>query len=222
MKAKIRNYFITGLVVLLPIVITLNILFISIKFVDNILGRYINPLLERNFGISIFGLGFLAVIILIFITGVLTANVFIKRVLPFVERVFLRFPLVSQIYPSIKQLVKFLFSKEKVAFKKVVLFEYPRKGVYTLGFVTNEFYSESAKGAESDIVCVYISSAPNPITGFFVMLPKNDVIFLDISIEEAFKMIVSGGVLMQNDFLKNKLNFEEINKGAGVSHKVKP
>ncbi|MFH1459176.1 MAG: DUF502 domain-containing protein [Candidatus Omnitrophota bacterium] len=211
MKAKIRRYFITGLVVLLPVSITIYIITASIKFIDNILGRFINHYLEAFFGFSFFGVGILAVVLLIFFAGILTANVFIKKIVPYIERLFLRVPLVYQIYPAIKQLVKFLFSEDKLAFKKVVLFEYPRKNVFTIGFITNEFKQQNLNGQTMDAVCVYISSAPNPITGFFVIVPKQDVTVLDISIEEAFKIIVSGGVLMEQDALKtSKLTHQDI------------
>lgn len=205
LKAKLRRYFITGVVVLLPVFITINILAIAIRFADNLLGRFINPFIEQKFGVSFFGLGLLAVVLLIFFTGVLAANVFIKRIIPFFERFFMRIPLVYRIYPSVKQLVKFLFSDGKMAFKKVVFFEYPRKNVYTLGFLTNEFSLKQANGQVFDTVCVYISSAPNPITGFFVIVPKKDVTILDISIEDAIKIVISGGVLMQKDLLVNAI-----------------
>ncbi len=208
LKRKIRRYFIAGIVVLLPVFITINILSITVRFLDNLLGRFIRPYIESAYGRSFFGLGLLAIIIIIFFTGVLATNVFIKRVMPFFERLFMRIPLVYQIYPSIKQLVKFLFSEDKLHFKKVVLFEYPRKDVFTLGFITNEFKSESIAGADQDTVCVYISSAPNPITGFFVIVPKRDVKVLNISIEDAFKIIISGGVLMQKDLLAQKLDLK--------------
>ena len=102
--------------------------------------------------------------------------------------------------------MKFLFSEQEMAFKKVVLFEYPRKNIYTLGFLTNEFPQQKVKDQVIDTVCVYISSAPNPITGFFVIVPKSDVTVLDMSIEEAFKIIVSGGVLMNPDVFKTKIS----------------
>ena len=209
MKKKIRRYFITGIVVLLPIVITINILFITVRFADNILGKYINPYLMQTFGQSFFGLGLLAVIILIFVAGILGANVFIKRILPFLERWFLRIPLVPQIYPSIKQLVSFLFSDQRVAFKKVVLFEYPHQNTFTIGFVTNEFSNSDGDKSVPDSVCIYVSSAPNPITGFLVIVPKKDVTYLDMSIEEAFKIIISGGVLLKGEMLKGKLKFKD-------------
>ncbi len=208
-KTKIRRYLIAGIVVLLPLFLTINILSITVRFLDNLLGRFIRPYIETTYGMSFFGLGLVAIIIIIFFTGILATNVFVKKIMPFFERVFLRIPFVYQIYPSIKQLVKFLFSEEKVNFKKVVLFEYPRKDVFTLGFITNEFKSESIAGTDMETVCVYISSAPNPITGFFVILPKRDVTVLDISIEDAFKIIISGGVLMPKELLAPKLDLKK-------------
>ncbi len=209
LKTKIRRYFIAGIVVLLPVFITINILSLTVRFLDNLLGRFIRPYVESAFGRSFFGLGLLAITAIIFFTGILATNVFVKRVMPFFERLFMRIPLVYQIYPSIKQLVKFLFSEDKLHFKKVVLFEYPRKDVFTLGFITNEFKSESIAGKGQDTVCVYISSAPNPVTGFFVIMPKRDVTVLDMSIEDAFKIIISGGVLMQKDSLTHKLDLKK-------------
>lgn len=209
LKTKIRRYFIAGIVVLLPLFITINFLAITVRFLDNLLGRFIRPYIETTFGHSFFGLGLIAITIIIFFTGILATNVFIKKVMPFFERLFLRIPFVYQIYPSVKQLVKFLFSEDKLHFKKVVLFEYPKKDVFTLGFITNEFQSESISGSELDTVCVYISSAPNPITGFFVIMPKKEVAVLDISIEDAFKIIISGGVLMPKDLLAKKLDLKK-------------
>jgi len=213
-KTKLRRYMVTGIVVLLPVFITINILSVAIRFLDNLLGRYIypyiNPYIKDTFGVSIFGVGILAISVLIFISGILATNVLVKKIIPFIERLFMRIPLVYQIYPSVKKLVKFLFSEEKIAFKKVVLFEYPKKNVFTLGFVTNEFVHKNTNGDEINTVCVYISSAPNPITGFFVMVPKKDVVFLDISIEEAFKIIISGGVLMRDDVLGDKIKLARL------------
>ena len=209
LKIRIRRYFIAGIVVLLPLFITIKIFSITVVFLDNLLGKFIRPFIETTYGRSFFGLGLIAIVIIIFFTGILATNVFLKKIMPFFERLFLRIPFVYQIYPSIKQLVTFLFSEEKLHFKKVVLFEYPRKDVFTLGFITNEFKSESVAGADLDTVCVYISSAPNPITGFFVIVPKKDVTVLDITIEDAFKIIISGGVLMPKDLLANKINLRK-------------
>ncbi|MBU0633492.1 MAG: DUF502 domain-containing protein [Candidatus Omnitrophica bacterium] len=205
MKSHLRRYFITGIVVLLPVFITINVLVAVVRFLDNLLGRYLNPYFVKIFGNPFFGVGILASLILIIITGILTTNVFIKKIMPYFERLFLRIPLVCQIYPSVKQLVKFLFSENRIAFKKVVLFEYPRRNVYTLGFVTNEFDICLDKNEKTRGVCIYISSAPNPITGFFVIVPKAEVTFLDMSIEEAVKIIISGGVLMSEELINKKI-----------------
>jgi len=201
MKTRLRRYFIAGIVVLLPLFITINILALTIRFLDNLLGRYINPIFQNAYGTSFFGLGLIAIVILIFFTGILATNVFFKKIMPYFERLFLRVPFVYQIYPSVKQLVKFLFSDEKLAFKKVVLFEYPKEDVYTMGFLTNEFAEQTIGDKTMDTVCIYISSAPNPITGFFIIVPKKDVVVLDITVEEAIKIIISGGVLMDEAVL---------------------
>ncbi|MFH1062636.1 MAG: DUF502 domain-containing protein [Candidatus Omnitrophota bacterium] len=208
MKTRIRRYFIAGIVVLLPLFITVNILSLTIRFFDNLLGKYINPYLQNAYGTSFFGLGLIAIVLLIFFTGILATNVFIKKIMPYFENFFLRIPFVYQIYPSVKQLVKFLFSDDKLAFKKVVLFEYPRDDVYTMGFLTNEFFDQTIGDKTMDTVCVYISSAPNPITGFFVIVPKKDIIVLDISVEEAIKIIISGGVLMKGNILSKDNQYQ--------------
>ncbi len=214
LKKKLRRYFFAGLIVLLPVFLTINILFLTIRFFDNLFGKFINTWLRETFGISFFGIGLLAIIGLIFLAGMLTTNVLLNRIVPVVERFFIRVPLVSQIYPSLKQLVRFLFSEEKIAFKQVVIFEYPRAGVFTMGFITNEFPLTAPDGNSETAVSVYISSAPNPVTGFFVIVPKRSVTLLEMSIEEAFKIIISGGVLIRSGIKRgNSLNERE-EKGA--------
>ncbi len=215
MKTRIKRYFVAGIVVLLPLFITINILALTIKFFDNLLGRYINPFLQNTYGTSFFGLGLVAIVVLIFFAGILATNVFIKKIMPYFENLFLRIPFVYQIYPSVKQLVKFLFSDEKLAFKKVVLFEYPNDGIYTMGFMTNEFSDQTIGDKTMDTVCIYISSAPNPITGFFVIVPKKDVVVLDITVEEAIKIIISGGVLMDKNVL-SKNNAPQIQQEENI------
>jgi uncharacterized membrane protein len=204
MKTRIKRYFITGIVVILPVFITVYTLAFTIRFLDGLLGKYINPYFQQYFGTSFFGIGLIAITVLIFLTGVMATSVFVKRIMPYFENVFLRIPLVYQIYPAVKQLVKFLFSDETLSFKKVVLIEFPYKGIYTIAFVTNEFSNQQLGDQTMDTVCVYISSTPNPITGFFVILPRRDVTFVDMSVDEAIKIIISGGVLMREDIMRKK------------------
>jgi len=209
-NTKIRRNFITGIIVLLPIIITINVLFLMVRFADNILGRYINPYVVNFLGFPIFGLGLLTILILIFVTGFFTTNVFFKNVMPYFEALLLRIPFFYQIYPSVKQLVQFVFSEEKLAFKKVVIFEYPKVGVFSMGYVTNNFTSEDAQGHKVDMVVVLVPTVPNPVTGVFVIVPKDAVKMLDLSIEESFKIIISGGVLMQGALLNGKIPPEKL------------
>ena len=106
-----------------------------------------------------------------------------------------RFPLVRHIYPSVKQIIVFLFASQRQAFKKVVLVEYPRCGIWSLGFVTNEGFKEAKDKTGQDLLNIFIPSSPGPLTGFFVIIPRQEVLFLEISIEEAIKLLVSGGLL---------------------------
>lgn len=192
---KIRRYFFSGIALILPIVITIYILAAVFRFADGLLGRYINYYLKKQFGYNIPGLGLLIFILVIFITGFVAANFLGKKILHLLERWFLKIPLVSKIYPHIKQFVDIVLDKEKSALKKVVLVEYPRRGVYSLGFITNEGILEIEKKTGSGIITVLIPSVPNPYSGFFFFFKKEEVIYLDMSVEDAIKLVVSGGVL---------------------------
>lgn len=195
LKAKLYRYFIAGLIVTLPVVITCYILFIFFRFADGILGRFLNRFLKETLGYSIPGLGLIIALLFILIIGIITRRFFGKRLFPLLERWFLRLPFVKVIYPSAKQMVVFLFSKEKIAFKKVVMIEYPRKGAYSIGFITNEGMEETNRKVGKEMMSVFIAGSPGPFTGYFVLVPKEDIIFLDMSVEEAIKLIVSAGII---------------------------
>jgi len=200
----IRKYFITGSLIVLPIIITIFLFLWLFRFLDGILGRYINSFLMSNYGYMIPGLGIIFAIVLIFFVGFLATHLISKSVLSFFERWFLRFPVIKQIYPAAKQIVSFLFTDTKVSFKKAVLIEYPRKGVYTLGFVTNKGFKYFNEKTGRQLVNIFLPSTPGPVTGFFVMVPKEDVIVVDICVEDALKMFISGGVLNPPSITKNR------------------
>jgi len=191
---KLKRYFITGLLTILPIFLTLSILLIIFRLIDNIIGRLINSYLKTAFGFSIPGLGFILAILIILVTGFVVSHLVSKRVLPLIEKLFLKFPGIRQIYPSIKQVVGFIFSKDKDVFKKVVLVEYPSKGIWSVGFMTNEGFREAQELTGQELVHVLIGSTPSPWSGFFILVPKNAVKFLEMSAEEGIKLIVSGGI----------------------------
>lgn len=191
----LRKYFITGLVFLLPLILTIYIIVIIFKFADGLLGKYINEYLLDTIGFSIPGLGLLLTLILIFLCGIFAANFIGRKIIPSLEKLWIKLPIVRQIYLPAKQLINFIFSKDKPAFKKVVMIEYPRKGAYSVGFVTNEGFVEARQKTGKDLITVFIGGTPGPFTGYFVLVPKGEVIFLDMSIEEGLKLIISGGVL---------------------------
>ena len=192
---KLKRYFIAGLLAILPISLTLFILLIIFRLIDNIIGRIINNYLKTAFGFHIPGLGFILVILIILIIGFIVSHLLSKKALPLIERWFLKLPGIRQIYPAIKQIVGFVFSKDIAAFKKVVLVEYPSKGIWSVGFMTNEGFREAQELTGQELIHVLIGSTPSPWSGFFILVPKNAVKFLEMSAEEGIKLIVSGGIL---------------------------
>lgn len=208
-KFTLRRYFITGLVILLPIVITIYLLAAIFRFTGGALGNYINVYLQKIIGFSIPGLGtatgLLIIVLLIFATGIFATNFLGRKLFPYFERLFSRLPLIRKIYHPAKQIVNFLFSTEKVAFKRVVMVEYPRRGIYSLAFITNEGMKETNEKTGEDLLNVFMPFSPTPITGYFTLVPRRDVIFLDMTIEEGLRLIISGGVLRPEDVKKERL-----------------
>ncbi len=192
---KLKRHFLAGLLTILPVCITLYIFLIIFKLIDNIFGRIINSYLRAAFGFSIPGLGFIMAILIILATGFVVSHLLSKKALPLIERWLLKLPGIRQVYPSVKQIVGFIFSKEKEVFRKVVLVEYPSKGIWSVGFMTNEGFREAQELTGQELVHVLIGSTPSPWSGFFILVPKNAVKFLQMSAEEGIKLIVSGGIL---------------------------
>lgn len=192
---SLKHYFITGLLVVLPIFLTLYFIFIFFRLIDGFFGGIINRYLESEFGFSVPGLGFILVILLLLAAGFITSHLLNRKMIPSIEGWFLRLPGIRQVYPAIKQVVGFLFSKDKSAFKKVVLVEYPSKGIWSVGFMTNEGFGEAQEKIGQELVHVLIGTTPSPWSGFFVLIPKSEVKFLEMSIEDGMKLIVSGGII---------------------------
>lgn len=195
MIKKIRHYFATGLLVTLPVFFTLYLIFIIVRFIDGIWGKLINFYLRKYLGFGIPGLGFILAVITVLVVGFIAANFLGKRVFRALEHWFLKFPFIRQIYPAAKQIVDSFISKDSPAFKKVVLVEYPSKGLWAIGFLTNESFREAEEKAGTELLHIFIATTPGPLTGFLVLVPKDEVRFLDISVEEGVKLIVSGGII---------------------------
>ncbi|HHY10248.1 MAG TPA: DUF502 domain-containing protein, partial [Firmicutes bacterium] len=188
----LRRYFINGLLILLPGVITVYVLVFSLVTIDGILGRVIAKLV----GFHIPGAGAVLTILLILAAGIFTTNVIGRKFFQWAEQIFLKIPILNSIYQGVGQVVKaFSASTETQRFQRVVLVEYPRLGVYSLGFVTNERVPEFSLAIGNDSVTVFIPTTPNPTSGVFTVVADEDCIPLNISVEEAFKTIISAGII---------------------------
>ena len=196
LTARLRRYFLNGLATLFPIVVTLYLLLIIFKFADGLLGQYINSYWQRAYGYEIPGLGLVMTVLVILLAGMVSSHFLGQWFFRLLEERFGSLPLIRRIYPSVKQLTQFLFSKEngQSGFRRVVLVEYPRLGMFSIALVTNET-TTSAMGKPQVILTLLIPTPPSPLTGPIIFVPKESVIPLNMSIEDAFKLVVSGGVV---------------------------
>ena len=196
MWKNLRKYFISGLIVFAPLTITAYLFFILINSVERFFSKIFHPLFYESLGFYFYGLSILVALYVIIMIGFLITNILGKRIYDFFERLLVRLPFFKQVYPALKEMVLFLFTEDRTKqFKGVVLVEYPRKGIYSMAFLMNDSSPHVCEKAKEDLCNVLIPSVPNPITGFVILVPKKDIIFVDISIEEAFKLFVSGGVV---------------------------
>jgi len=188
--ARLRNYFITGIIVLVPIGFTLYLTLFLISISSKLIPSEINP--NSYLPFSIPGLEiFLSIIFITFIGG-LSLSFIGRRILRFVNDIFKRIPILRTIYSAIGQMTE-SFAPKKNKKKSVVLFEYPRKGIWAVGFATKENKGEINKKTNKGLVNVFVPTTPNPTSGFLLMIPKKDLVYLDMSFEEASKFIVSAG-----------------------------
>ena len=188
--AKLRNYFITGVVVLVPIGITFYLIKFFISVSPKLIPRNINP--NNYLPFSIPGLEIFLSIIFITLIGGLSLSFIGKKILQLFNDLLKKIPILRTIYSAIGQMTE-SFAQKKNKKKSVVLIEYPRKGTWAVGFATKENKGEIKNKTNKDLVNVFIPTTPNPTSGFLLMFPKEDVIYLDISFEEASKFIVSAG-----------------------------
>ena len=191
-----RKYFITGLLVLVPLAITLWVLNLIISTLDQsllLLPPQWRP--ELLLGFNLPGVGTILTLVIIFITGLITRNFIGNRLVMLWELLLQRIPVVSSIYSSVKQVSDTLFSSSGNAFRKALLVQYPRVGVWTIAFQTGVPGGDVKNHLSGDYVSVYVPTTPNPTSGFFLMLKREDTIELNMSVDEALKYIVSMGVV---------------------------
>ena len=189
--ARLRNYFITGIVVLVPIGITLYLTKFFISISSKLIPYNLNP--NNYLPYAIPGLEILLSVIFITFIGGISLSFIGKRILKFVNDLFKRIPILRTIYSALGQMTESLAPNKSNNKKSVVLIQYPRKGSWAVGFATKDNTGEISKKTNSDLVNVFVPTTPNPTSGFLLMFPKDEIIYLDMSFEEASKFIVSAG-----------------------------
>ncbi|BBB64960.1 hypothetical protein UNDYM_0707 [Undibacterium sp. YM2] len=191
-----RKYFITGLLILVPLAITLWVLHAIISTMDqSLLLLPVEWRPEKLVGFKVLGIGTILTLLIVFVTGLLAQNFIGNYVIRAWEGLLQRIPIVSSIYSSVKQVSDTLFSSSGNAFRKAVLIEYPRRDCWTIGFLTGVPGGDVVNHLKGEFVSVYVPTTPNPTSGFFLMLPKDQAIELDMSVDAALKYIVSMGVV---------------------------
>jgi uncharacterized membrane protein len=192
-----KKYFITGLLVLIPVVVTFWVLNGLIQTMDQsllLLPEAWQP--KKLLGFSMIGLGALLTLLVIFVTGVIATNIFGQQLILLWEAMLSRVPVVKSIYSSVKQVSDTIFSDSGNAFRKALLVEFPRKGAWTIAFLTGEPGGDVSNHLQGEYVSVYVPTTPNPTGGYFLMLDKKDVIELDMSVDQALKYIISMGTVV--------------------------
>jgi uncharacterized membrane protein len=191
-----KKYFITGLLVLVPLFITVWVISGLVGMMDQSL--FLLPETWRpkaQLGLEIPGMGAILTLLIIFVTGVIATNFFGKRMILIWEALLARVPVVKSIYASVKQVSDTLFSDSGNAFRQAVLVQFPRPGAWTIAFVTGKPGGDVANHLSGDYLSVFVPTTPNPTGGYFLMLPRADVVELDMSVDEALKYIISMGVV---------------------------
>ncbi|HPL62893.1 MAG: DUF502 domain-containing protein [Syntrophales bacterium] len=205
MRKQLKKIFLTGLAVVVPVGVTIYVLIFLIGLMDNILAIIpsgIHP--DRLLSFHIPGLGFIFTMILIFMAGLVTQSYLGGKVVSWGQDVFNRIPVIRNIYQPTKQIVDSLFSGKGRNFRRVVLVEFPSKGLYTIGFVTGLARGEVQEKTSEDCINVFVPTTPNPTSGYYLMIPEKSVVDLDMSVEEAFRLIISIGLVEPSEALKRK------------------
>jgi len=194
---RIRRYLVAGILVWVPLAVTYTLIRFVVGLMDRtllLLPRQYRP--EELLGFNIPGLGVILTIIVLLVTGLLAANFVGRAFVGGWESLLDRIPVVRSIYSAAKNFAEMVFSDSSQSFKRVLLIEYPRKGLYSLAFQTSTELGEVQGRKGEEIVCCFVPTTPNPTSGFIVIVPKKDVIVLDMEVDEALKMIISLGVVV--------------------------
>jgi len=193
----LRRYLVAGLLVWIPLGVTILILKVLISLMDKsllLIPQQYRP--EEWLGFSVPGLGLILTLLVLLVTGLLAANIVGRSMVGLWESLLDRIPVVRSVYSAAKNFTEIVFSDSGQSFKKVLLIEYPRKGIYSLAFQTATNLGEVQERTGEQMVCTFVPTTPNPTSGYIIIVPKKDIIELDMEIDEALKMIISLGVVI--------------------------
>lgn len=196
--AKFRRFFLTGLLVTAPIIITIYVTWLVITFIDvkvaNLLPEYLD--FRKALPFQIPGLGLVIVIFVITLIGAITPGLIGRNLLKLGEMILFKTPVIRTVYSSIKQIMETVMSTNSKSFKEVVLVEYPRKDIWVIAFVTSSVKGEiDNKIKKSKLVSIFVPTTPNPTSGFLLFVAQKDLIYLDMPVEQAVKLVISGGIV---------------------------
>lgn len=209
--AALKKYIIAGLLVWLPFAATVVIVKLLIDLLDKtilLLPPEWHPV--ALLGFSIPGFGIILALSILLLTGMLAANLFGRRFVEIWERILNKIPLVRSIYSSIKQISNTIFDPSGKSFRKVVMLQYPRKGVWSIGFLTNDNVGDEMSAVDDRLVAVFIPTTPNPTSGFIIMTRNDEITELDMSVEEGFKFIISIGVIIPDGTARTELERNKV------------
>jgi len=199
MMSAFRRYIMAGLLVWLPLGVTILVIKMLVDLMDRsmlLVPAHLRP--DQLLGVHIPGLGVIVSVLVVLLTGIIVANLFGRKLVDAWESLLARIPLVRSIYSAVKQIAETMFSSSGQSFRKVLLVEYPRKGLWTLAFQTGTQTGEAQCKTGRDVINIYVPTTPNPTSGFFIMVPKEDVVELEMSVDEGLRMIISMGSVVPN------------------------
>lgn len=207
--SKIRSYFLTGIVVTAPVGLTFYVAILFIGFIDSKV-RSIIPVryqYDSLLPIEIPGIGLLFVFILLTFIGFLTAGIIGRFIIKLGERIISRLPIIRSVYGALKQIFESVLASSSKSFREVVLVEYPRKGIWAIGFITGNTQGEVQASSKEEMMNVFLPTTPNPTSGFLLFIPRKDLLILNMNVEEGIKMVISGGIVtpkFKKKYLKKK------------------
>lgn len=205
---KLKAYFFTGILVTAPVMITFFVAYKLIVFVDVSVNKLLPPQIALNnyLPFTIPGLGIIILVVALILVGMFAAGFLGRFFLRLGEWIVYKVPFISSVYSLLKQIFETFLSSKSDAFKKVVLLEYPRKGIWILGFVSTDTEGEVKDIVKKDMVNVFIPTTPNPTSGFLIFVPREDVVELEMSVEDGIKFVISGGIVSPEELKQKKKN----------------